>query len=209
VKGGQKVTQKNLFSLYLLSNEDDCIKFKEGQKKLFIIESPHTYIYGNGCTEETSKEEILFYKTLGNLLNTDEYENSILHYLNQIDLSQFSYNTLPYQTDAEKRMIENSIPDYELTMTEWIESGFGVFSNGIFKMTSLKAQMDNNNLKIGLKKLSGILVDNGYYKLRVTSKPDKVHLRLWTNIPKLKDVTEKEAYDHILSIPQHIKVTLF
>jgi hypothetical protein len=208
-KGGEKIIQKNLFSLYLLSNEDDCIKFEEGQKKLFIIESPHAYIYGNACTDATSTAEILFYKTLGDLLDTDDYQNSILYYLNQIDLSKFSYNTLPYQTDAEKRMIENSRPDYELIMNEWIESGFGVFSGGIFKMTSLKTQMDNNNLKIWLRKLTKILNNQGYYKIRATSKPDKIDIVIWTNLTELKNSTPKEAYDHILSMAQHIKVTLF
>lgn len=186
IKGQGYRLQSNLYSMYLFSNHSDALSFKSDEDKLMVIDGPNT------------KLEPAFYKRLGEYLTSEEGASQVYHYLLNRDVSQFSYGALPKEakTDAMRRMVVNSRPDYQRHLVEQMEDQVGVFAGPIVTLAAIKQDLNQAGYsKFGDRGIAEALTEGGYSKYKGQKKGVGC-VRFWSNQSDVALMTSRELFDH-------------
>ena len=209
-KGGNKITQQNLLSMYLLSNDSGCVKFDADQKKLLVVEAPHTAIFGTPSNAENwTSEEISFYAKLANDLKNDDFCNGILHFLQNLHVADWNKGALPRRTVAEYKMINKSKSHNVKTIENHIDENIGVISDNIFRIKKLYEEIKPSitNLRYFNSDLEIVMQTRGYKEVSCKTKTGEV--KLYTNMLSFIN-SSKEANGLALSLlPTRIKTNIF
>jgi len=110
-----KVLQANVSSLYLLSNEPDCLKFTTDERRFYVIAGSHKPM--------TPKE-------------TDDYygkwfdkggANALFDFLMRVNIT-ISSAMVPERTEAFYNMIEDTQSEWEIILSDYLSMGKGHFA---------------------------------------------------------------------------------
>lgn len=208
-KGGNKVTQQNLLSMYMLSNSSRCVKFDQDQKKLLVIAAPHKAIYGTDAHngDDWTQQEQDFYTKLSEDLKDDDFCNGILFYLQNLDVPDFTVGTLPRRTQAEYDMIKQSKSDREVVIEEMIEEQSGVFANEAFRLDTLSEELRGNYVKCNRSILADILTKQGFFE--IIWKDNGKSGKFWTSISRFNTYSPTDAYTALNFLPTKTKIGVF
>jgi hypothetical protein len=182
-KGKGLVMQRNLYSMYMLTNHHDAVAMNANEDKLLVIESPKYRL----------DDEI--YNTIG--FNEKETAAAVYHYLAKRDVSKFQHQFLPVRTAALLKMCEASQSDHVKRMwdvlTEFAEDD--ETPEQVIVMEELVAYLKEDSPKVSGKNLAGVLRSAGWddYRINVKNDDDKwVKRRIWTNIENFNDLSNEE-----------------
>ena len=155
VKGSAIVTQRNVYSMYMLSNNADALNFDAGQNKLLVIESP----------PPAWSDEV--YRIKAESMKSPEFRSAFYHYMLNRDVSGFQYNALPVQTDAMYAMAELSKDDREVMISEAVGNGEAPFESSTVTDTRINNWLrDQGYGSMGGKKLKPLMESLGFMKCK-------------------------------------------
>lgn len=151
-----KVLQANVSSLYLLSNEADCIKCDEHERRYYVIETSY---------EEITLEEKEDY--FDNWLDKNGAA-ALFDFLMRVDISKIDPFTLPERTEAFYTMADLSLADWENVLLRNMESESGSFAYGV---VNPRVILDRDLMSIRFTPKEGVikkwLTKKGFMKLPI------------------------------------------
>lgn len=197
IKGKGQLSQQNLFSMVLFTNEHDALQMDEDDDKLLVVQAPSSKW---GTAER--------YTELANAINEGDMSNKVYHYLLNRDVSAFSYGRIPIRTEAAKGMARASLPAYQEALIEMIESEAEVFKRDTVTVDSVMRWLESNGYKPYAAGVTSVLKKRGFIRMRGERRVDgdrKLTPSFWT-----KCLTGKESpgaiYDWYDDVDRHAPI---
>jgi hypothetical protein len=198
-----KVLQANVASLYLLSNESDCIKCSPHERRYYVVESSYVPL--------TQEEKIEYFDDWLAMNGAA----ALFDFLLRVNTGPVDAFTLPERTEAFYNMVELSRTDWEEHLGDALNLGKGSFNHGIVS-PRLICERDLMGLNYKPKettvakwlKLQGFIRISGQPRKKIKNEVDRksrkwyFHKDLKLDVNSLKD---GELYDLIDEVEREFR----
>lgn len=181
IKGESPVGQKNVYSMYMLTNHDDAIAMDVDEDKLLVLEAP------------ASQLDRSVYETIGDNPDTPA---AVYTYLRSRDVSKFCNDMLPVRTEAMVKMVKKAMTNREQLLEEMMEDGIKPFDKSIIQLDTLIMELRNMDADATRKSVSKDLRKRGYAMYLGQKKVEGTNLavRFWGPVAELDGLTAAELY---------------
>ncbi len=188
-KGEKKIRQRNLWSLYLVTNNQDAMKLEQTERRFYVLE----------CKSPMTSDQIRAY--FNDWLNKQGSQH-LFDWLLKRDLSKFNPNQIPGRTAAFYKMISATRSDYHVLLEECMAEGCFSFKDGFVDEKQLRTHLSANGASSKLTTVSNWLMQQGYakYQGQVRKKENGQTLTLPRSIyytQELLDKSVSELYDYV------------
>ncbi len=126
MKGGGLVQQENLYSIYAMSNYENCLHLDPDDARWFAISSLDT---------ELMSEE--FYEVYWNWMRHGSGVTDVAAWLLARDVTGFTYGKMPYHTDAYRAISAASVSNLASMLSERRDAGEGPFGRDLFTVADV------------------------------------------------------------------------
>ena len=170
MKGGNIVTQQNLRAYYLFTNHWNSIQFDPDEDKLLVVEGPKT-----PWGDEAKFTEYF------HALKHGDLAGQVLGYLQDFDLTDFQYQSLPVRTKALERLCRESAPDYAHHLQDSYEDAVIPFESPCVPFEDIRRHLNQENYKGGNNGVKSALTNLGMEARRISqeTKGQRLRYRLW------------------------------
>ncbi len=187
------VRQANRYSMYMLSNHENCLQMDIDEDKLLVIKGPGRFI----CGDTLNQKSKYYYDEYHDWLRSEDGKNALGHFLMNRDVSDFKWQSPPPRTLALAAVCKSAAPVYETQMMEWEEdcvapfNTIGVIANEIYEALPMGSRPKS------VKGIDKVLRKMGYTpqqgKKQINNKRHSV--RFWAKENNVKGLTTSLLYD--------------
>jgi hypothetical protein len=202
MKGGSIIEQPNLYSIIAMSNHEDALHLEHGERRWFVIEAFDVEVLPQR-----------FYREYFAWLEAGGWQD-VIAWLMSIDLSRFSWDRLPFHTEASQKLREAGRSTSMQYLHDLMKARDFPFNGDLISLGQVEAFLLTSNLfNQGGKKavnrqiLAKDLVEIGCIPVkkrgrrtaRVRGKKVQhttPHLYTLDDVEKFRQMSEAELYDY-------------
>lgn len=186
MKGGNIVTQQNLRAYYLFTNHWNSIQFDPDEDKLLVVEGPKTP-WGDDAK----------FTEYFHALKHGDLAGQVLGYLQDFDLTNFQYQSLPVRTKALERLCRESAPDYAHYLQDQYEDASAPFESPCVSFETIRRHLNHEQYKGGNNGVKQALTNLGMEVQRITQTPkgQRLQHRLWVPTELIAITSNTELID--------------
>jgi hypothetical protein len=189
LKGGNKISQRNLLSMYMMSNFPNPIHIDYDDERFFVIGAmdikPKSSKYYTDLVNWYRKD---LKDSAGNKIAGTKGVHRVAQWLLARDLSHFNPGKLPFNTEAKENVIEKSGSDIINSAREDLTHAEGIFTQDM-PVVTLQMLAEYLSRKTKRKINSGILAQ----EMDVLKRAGLIHLDKKARRKKNKDHNESKV----------------
>ncbi len=157
LKGRGVLTQADVLALIFMSNHRHCMTIEIGDMRYLV------------CDSWVQPKSAEYYRKLRHWMEKEDGYAVVLDYLLNLDLGDFSLQTLPFLTEGAKELMSSGRYDYEQDIEEMVLNGEHPF-NRPFTIKELMAELKNRGHKCGRNGAIEAIRHEGFLPFRGTIK---------------------------------------
>lgn len=178
--------QANVLAFVALSNHEDCLFVENSERRYFGIKS------------ECKPLDPKFYMKYYDWLDNEAGYECLYDYLLKRDISKMDLN-IPFETEATKMLKATSVPEYEVAISEMIESNQPPFNMELVFVQDIMMRLKEQYQRSpGTQKIGQILKKKGFDKYRglksVKGKPTPTPT-FWAKTEAMCNKSRSELFD--------------
>jgi len=153
-KKESKITVPNLWSLYFNTNHSDALHITPNERRFYILRCR------TAMTDVFTAKEI---DEIANWIKYDDYSpNYVMHYLLNVDLSDFDPGIVPERTEAFYDMVEIVQDDLDDTLNEWSDLDLHCFDFKFIRPEMIAEELRSKGVKVKNREIKVWMERNGW-----------------------------------------------
>lgn len=203
MKGGQMVEQQNLYSIYAMSNYENCMHLDPEDARWFAISSL-----------EVKKLTPVEYAMVWSWMKEGTGVTDVAGWLLGRDVSDFSVGTMPYHTEAYRDISAASLSNLASMLADAKDQELGPFGMSVFAVSDVMDYLKQSGWERAVNRslLANELKLIGCHKLQNRARKTidgkrMPEVRLYTNLrqPQIERCSSVELYDSYISAKAGVK----